>query len=206
MLALLALAAALMTPARPLAPESWMRDEDYPMRSLQTAERGYVFVNITTSPTGQPLHCDPIFPSALATAMCKILLDRARFEPARDSQGTPTYGVYQHLVTFRIPGTTAPRRPSRAMLDLTVDRLPDGIADPSTVRVHLLVDGNGHSLTCQPIRHEQAQPERVTALLGPTACDQLGATTLPIARDEAGKAVESVQNAIVRFTARRGKD
>ena len=195
----LATPASLMAPARPVAPESWMSDDDYPKQSLKNAERGHVFVSITTSPTGQPLHCEPIFRSALAKDMCPILLKRARFEPALDAQGAPTFGVYQHLVTFRIPGTTAPPRPSRATLALTVDQLPQGIADPTTIRVRLLVDQQGHSRDCQPMRYETAQDERAVFLLGPTACAQVSTTMLPIARDETGRALESVQDAIISF-------
>ena len=196
---LAALAAASIAAPHPLEPKSWIRGEDYPQDSLKKWERGYFIGNITVSETGAPLDCAPLERSTLARITCGQLMQRARFEPAHDEEGRPAIGLYTHFIHFRIPGTTQPDRPDRSVMHLTVDNLPEGVRDPSYVRIAFHVDSKGQVGKCTPSPSGSDEPQQATSL-GQIACSQIGSGfTPPIARDAQGRKTASLQGAVIRF-------
>jgi protein TonB len=82
-------------PAKPL-----LSYEDYPAEALRNHWEGKVIADLTISPEGKVSACKIVKSSGhqiLDDATCNIMIKRARFAPARDSNGNP---VEDH---FRTP-------------------------------------------------------------------------------------------------------
>lgn len=74
-------------------------DSDYPYRALQADTSGTSIVRITINVEGRVDECAPVAgtrDAVLDRAACRILMDRARLEPARDATGR---AVSSQLVT-----------------------------------------------------------------------------------------------------------
>ncbi len=86
-------------PARPSGadPRTLFSDEDYPAAALQRKEEGSVQAELTIGTDGRVKACRILRSSnsqALDSATCNILMRRARFTPARDSNGNPVEDTY----------------------------------------------------------------------------------------------------------------
>jgi len=67
--------------------------DDYPPSAQRNEESGTVRVQLTVGPNGRVTACSVTSSSgssALDSATCRLLSSRARFTPARDSDGNPT--------------------------------------------------------------------------------------------------------------------
>jgi hypothetical protein len=196
-----AAAAANALPAytvpRPVeATKNWIKPEDYPIHALRARERGYVPIRLTISPTGEPMDCNHSTQSLiLGRVACRLLLQRARFEPASDAGGRKYYGVFESIVAFGVAGHSMPERPGKADMILTVDTLPAESPDPVMVPIAFLVDTEGNIQDCSPsFGHSSTDP------LGPIACHQARRTAHPtVVRDNKKQPVSSVQGLWVLF-------
>lgn len=94
-------------PPVPLAPpSSWMTNTDYPPDMVRAFQPGLVEFRLSIDPTGKVAGChvqQSTNPANFNTAVCKAMMRRARFEPARDRDGEPIASYYQNLVRFQIP-------------------------------------------------------------------------------------------------------
>lgn len=99
-------------PPKRAAPEpkgragSWVTPNDYPSRSLRQEEEGTTSVRVTVGPDGRVADCQISGSSGhpdLDAATCKNLQRRARFDPALDSNGNPTTGIWSTKVRWEIP-------------------------------------------------------------------------------------------------------
>ena len=64
---------------------------------LPSDRDGDVYVTLTVTPEGRPIHCDVAHSSgfrSLDAKTCAAMLRRARFAPARDEDGQPVASVY----------------------------------------------------------------------------------------------------------------
>ena len=71
---------------------SLVRLYDYPPRAFERREQGQVFFELTVGPAGRVTACRVTCSSGsteLDNATCRIMRKRARFVPARDSDGRP---------------------------------------------------------------------------------------------------------------------
>lgn len=71
--------------------------KDYPIASRDARIGDYVIVAITVGPDGKPSACRVHRPSAdpaADTITCKLALQRFRFKPATDANGTPIEATY----------------------------------------------------------------------------------------------------------------
>lgn len=71
--------------------------DDYPASASSAGAEGTARATLTISATGQVVGCDLIQSTgnrALDSATCSILRRRAKFTPARDSNGNPTTDTY----------------------------------------------------------------------------------------------------------------
>ena len=201
LLLMIAAGAATLTPPRPIEPSGWIKQEDYPAASVPAAQRGYFLAHITTSSSGTPLHCEPVRSSAFARSICAAVMQRARFDPALDRNGQATTGLYLHRVTFRFPGKNLPPAPPKYVMALTFDRLPSRSPDPADIHVALEVSADGRIAGCTPLRSRQRRDD---GQLGTIACSQMTqGYKPPIAEDGQGRALASVQSALVRFQTPR---
>ena len=208
---ILALAAASQLSAPvPKNLDRWFRDDDVPMY-LMVQENGVWLVpfRLNVAPDGTLKGCDVEISSGerrLDQLTCRLLMKRARFRPARSADGAAAYGVYRNYAKWAV--STSPAAPPKVNypdLDLTVQALPSGVKSPAFVRVMFEVDANGRASSCTAEPAPSLDPISNDPALVPTACEQLMASYKPIAaKDSAGAAIPSVQDALVRFAIANG--
>ena len=81
--------------------------EDYPRDALRGGWQGEVRVRVDVDAAGSPKGCALRYGSgwpSLDQATCRVLMARARFEPARDKAGQPMASPSFHTVRWRVPG------------------------------------------------------------------------------------------------------
>lgn len=105
--------APFSAPARVVPPQraranlnNYFSVEDYPAAALRENSQGTTGFRLTIGPNGRVSDCSVTSSSgsaALDAATCRILNARARYTPARDSNGNPTTGTDSGRVTWRLP-------------------------------------------------------------------------------------------------------
>lgn len=204
MAALLSIVVAVtaVVAAAPIEPNTWFSSQDHPKTALAVAERGHVAYTIDVAPDGKAIRCQPAGATDLDNKVCELVMKRARFQPARDDRGRPVFGLHAGVASFLMPGN-ALRRPDRAKLTVSVDRLPDGVTSPAYARVAYLVDNVGAISQCGSTAGGGGRRFQIIEALGPAACENLARDYRAIvARDAAGQPVASVQTVMVRFEVR----
>ena len=81
--------------------------DDYPPDAVRNEDQGTVTVRLSISPQGRVTGCTVTGSSgsrSLDNATCRILRSRARFTPAKMSDGTPTNDTYTQRITWRLEG------------------------------------------------------------------------------------------------------
>ena len=82
--------------------------EDYPTTAIRNGETGSVRAQLAIGPDGRVTDCSIVASSgsaALDSATCRILTRRARFTPARNSDGAATSDSYMTpRITWRLEG------------------------------------------------------------------------------------------------------
>lgn len=81
--------------------------DDYPADAQRNDEQGTVRVELKIDEQGRVSRCDVVEGSgshSLDSATCRILQNRARFSPARDSAGRPIGDTYRQSITWRLEG------------------------------------------------------------------------------------------------------
>jgi protein TonB len=101
---LLAAAAAVVTPPVPKAPyEGLVVPDDYPAAARAQGLTGTTRVALDVAPTGRVAACTVLASSGTAildSATCRLLATRARFTPARDSNGAPAAASVEASLTW----------------------------------------------------------------------------------------------------------
>lgn len=93
------------TPPRPIDPGSWVQADDYPLEAAEFGLAGKVRFRLAVDPQGRVTGCQ-ILQSAgaeLDSASCRILAQRARFEPARDVSGRALASIYESQINWTVP-------------------------------------------------------------------------------------------------------
>jgi len=79
--------------------------DDYPQQALDRDEQGTTTVRLTIGKNGRVKDCTVTLSSgfdSLDSASCRVLEERARFNPARDSNGTATEGMVVQRISWRL--------------------------------------------------------------------------------------------------------
>jgi TonB family protein len=87
-------------------PGSWLTSEDYPRNLLRKGVRGIVNFRLIVDDKGGVESCHiqrSTRPVGFDEAVCKIISDRAKFEPALDDKGQGIKSFYTNNVIFNIP-------------------------------------------------------------------------------------------------------
>jgi hypothetical protein len=201
----IALAAQLSAPVPTNLP-NWFVFDDFPAY-LVNRDPGVwaVGIRVTVGPGGAIRSCEVESSSGergLDELSCKKVRDSASFRPAMSAAGASVPGVYRTYIAWDV--TKAPAATSRvtnADLNLSVANLPAGIQSPAAVRVMFAVDREGRMSSCKSEPTESFEQVASDPALVAVACDQLMKSYRPVpARNSAGEAVASVQDAIVRFS------
>lgn len=113
---------------RPVAIDrvSWIVIDDYPAAALRHEAQGLVMVILEIGVDGRVSDCRITFSSqspTLDAATCRLFRSRARYRPARDSNGDPIAGQAREQIRWVLPGEPVVFAPSSA---LVVVRQTDG--------------------------------------------------------------------------------
>ena len=84
---------------------SYIWSNDYPSGALARMEQGTVGFNLDVSDEGRVTYCNVTASSgseALDLTTCRIMLERARFEPARDAEGNPVPDRVAARISWRL--------------------------------------------------------------------------------------------------------
>lgn len=87
-------------------PRKWVTVFDYPYGALRTRKQGVVHFRLGIDDEGKPTECETprsFADETLDKLSCKLLLQRATFEPARDTDGKPVASFYRNMVSWLIP-------------------------------------------------------------------------------------------------------
>ena len=93
-------------PAERRPAQAYVMPDDYPDVARVTRQQGRVEVRLEVGPHGRVQGCAVTASSgssALDSATCGLLVRRARFTPARDSNGNPVTGTVEQQVEWRLP-------------------------------------------------------------------------------------------------------
>lgn len=100
-------AARKVEPARARANlTSYVSDEDYPSNAARNEEQGTTRFRLVVGANGKVTDCTVTSSSgssALDSATCRLMRQRARFEPARDSDGRPTGDTVTSAIRWVLP-------------------------------------------------------------------------------------------------------
>jgi protein TonB len=87
-------------------PQSWVTDNDYPSRAIREEEQGTTRFSVTVGTDGRVQNCQVTGSSGFADldqAVCRLITSRARFNPAKDSEGNPMTGSWSSSFRWQIP-------------------------------------------------------------------------------------------------------
>ena len=85
---------------------SYVSDADYPASALRNEEQGTTRFRLTIGPDGRVSACavtSSSGSSALDATTCRLMKNRARFTPARDSSGQPTGDTASSAIRWVLP-------------------------------------------------------------------------------------------------------
>lgn len=197
-MSLAAAAAGLSGPVAKNA-QNWIFNSDFSEAEEKKHGAGWVFVKMTVGPDGEPAQCIAEAGSgddAFRNGICTKLKSRAKFEPARDPSGQPTYGIFEKMVNFTNFGKL-PMKPGPDF-ELQVDKF----ADPKTFMVDVYVnvgvgkDGSYQGCTVP------ADIKPADAPYGKIACQQMASLWQPIPeKDMSGQPMSYVRVVLVGFRA-----
>ncbi len=85
---------------------SYVSDEDYPSSAARNEESGTTRFKLAVGPDGRVKECTVTSSSgssALDSTTCRLMKQRARFTPARDSDGKPTGDTVANAIRWVLP-------------------------------------------------------------------------------------------------------
>lgn len=100
---------------------TYLSDDDYPEEAIRNNEQGTVGFRLDIGADGTPTHCTVISSSgssSLDAATCRIMVERPRFQPARDRRGRPVPDQVTSRIRWKLPdeSETPPRMQAAFML------------------------------------------------------------------------------------------
>jgi TonB family protein len=86
-------------------PGTWISSEEYPSNLLARGVQGLVQFRMIVNAEGHPTSCtiqQSTRPVEFDETVCRVLMRRARFDPALDAQGKPITSYWRSTVHFMI--------------------------------------------------------------------------------------------------------
>jgi TonB family protein len=174
--------------------------DDYPAYLQQAGQSGTVFTRTTVRPDASIQNCTAEWSSGdpeLDAYTCAIIVKRAKFAPAKWTDGTPVYGVIRVPVSWVIGPRSEATVPD---LELSVNHLPKRARSIAAVSLEIAADENGRPVTCVEWARPKNTRGRDFPELVPIACQQvMAALTVIPPVDASAKPVRSVQSVLVNF-------
>lgn len=98
---------SVVLPPEPIGENvGWFTQDDYPASALRRGAQGNVRVGIRIDPRGHVRRCDVLVSSHeadLDKVTCNVVLERARFEPARGANNRRIWSIYVRNVRWVVP-------------------------------------------------------------------------------------------------------
>jgi TonB family protein len=92
--------------AKPLTdPGQWFRPEDYPSAAVLDKVEGAVSFELKVDPQGRVSQCVVTISSGVVSlddTTCKLITQRALFDPARDGKGRAIWGTFKNRVVWKM--------------------------------------------------------------------------------------------------------
>ncbi len=161
-------------------PQSWLTDDDYPARALSRREFGTVKFRADVDAEGNLTGCHVLGSSGysdLDEMVCKMLLKRAVFRPARDSAGQDIPHPYDGSFHWNLPGRPGGHNPVSDVaskpegLAVELKAVPRSYANPALLRM-VFADGKMKGCT---VELSSGNPK-----LDAIACQQAGVQVAPL--------------------------
>ena len=86
-------------------PARWVSNDDYPSRAIREEAQGTVRFTLTVGPDGRVSNCAVTSSSGnetLDSTACRLLTQRARFDPKLDAEGKPTTGTWSNSFRWQL--------------------------------------------------------------------------------------------------------
>lgn len=183
--------------ASPATPIPWFHDDDYPIQAFERGWEGTTVFELTVAPDGRPANCSVETSSGhdiLDKRACSIALKRARFAPALDANGAPTYGVYRSRLNWAVDPALWAQSEVGPDFEVSLSKLPDGASGPVSMKFAVLVDAQGTPLDCRAITLGNSK------VLGELGCAKIKQDFRRPATIETGTPVSAVRTAWITFT------
>lgn len=110
-------------------PSAWVTAADYPAAALRADEQGIVSFRLDVSPEGRVTGCTITASSGssvLDSTTCRLMVRRARFDPAKDESGRAVPSTFQSRLRWALPPKPPPGPPAPGMVVTKFDLTPDG--------------------------------------------------------------------------------
>jgi len=116
--------AVTLRPAIPMNyPGTWATTNDYPVNALRNMEQGATGFALTIDQRGRVASCLVTESSGsldLDEATCRLVSDRARFQPATDARGRAAEGSYTSRIHWKLPSARNALQPGSLRFVFTV--------------------------------------------------------------------------------------
>lgn len=122
--ALLLFAVQAASEPKPIDPRTWISASDFPFEALKNEVGGKVEYEVSIDASGNPVDCRIQTTSGHAVldqATCGLIIQRARFEPARSANGVAIPGTYKGKITWQRPDWSS-QTYLATILDFSADR------------------------------------------------------------------------------------
>ena len=143
----------------------------YPAAAVERGQQGSVAYSVLLDTKGKPLLCslERVEGANFGPMICQAAL-KARYRPARDSDGKPAHGLIRSTIRFRLPDAPAmPPFGREADLSLNVQPRPGFLEKPTEIAVTAAIDVDGKIADCA------FEGNKKEAQLASVACAQLKA-------------------------------
>lgn len=129
MLTLILAGLLAVAPSKPVGrgAETYINAADYPAEALRNRQEGTVGFRLDVNDEGRVTGCtitESSRSAVLDSTTCRLLVRRARFDPARDDEGKAVPSTFSSRVIWKLPPPAPP--PSPGLIVSTVELLPDG--------------------------------------------------------------------------------
>ncbi len=165
------------------------KPSDYPPEAWKAGSEGLVAYRLTVNAEGSPTSCEIVQSAgdaALDAASCAVVMERAKFDPARDEGGNPIEGVYEDSHNWR-------------------KREPEF---PGTMKVHVAftVDETGRSSDCDVMEVSGEISEQLRKSFEREPCPGMNRRARAPYRDAEGNPVERRVELVLSVTVEEPDD
>lgn len=183
-------AEAIGNPAR-----GWVRGTDIP--ESEWKQRASVRFDLTIDAQGRPMRCEILHSSGsetLDTTVCKLLMKRAHFKPARDASGRALPSVMRNQINWR-PNRYGENYQYEAADIVVSTGLPLN-KKPVLVEIVQVIEASGKVEMC----HATSRPAKIEQ--NQLACSAANRPEIAIpVKDASGAPVRGIRSYNVGFTA-----